>query len=88
MNFRSYISSHISNDAAILYAVLAVSARHREVTMGIDGESHKYEQQCLEELIPSLNDTSKVLQDAVFASALLLRLLEEMTRKCSYFTMS
>lgn len=48
--------------------------------MGIDScISHEYEKRCLENLIPSLNDTTKALDDSVLASAVLVRLLEEMT---------
>lgn len=82
MSFRSYIGTAISNHPALLYAVLAVSARHRELTTSIGySNSFEYEQQCLEILIPSLNDTTAVLQDSILASALLLRLLDEMTGK-------
>lgn len=80
MSFRSYIGTSISNHPALLYAVLAVSARHRELTTSIGySNSFEYEQRCLEILIPSLNDTTAVLQDSILASALLLRLLDEMT---------
>lgn len=80
MNFRSYVGSTIANNAAILYGVLAVSARHRALTMNIeDKNSDEYERRCLEVLIPALNDTTKVLQDTALASAIILRLLEEMT---------
>ncbi|POR35324.1 Uncharacterized protein TPAR_04457 [Tolypocladium paradoxum] len=80
MHFRAYVGSTASHDATVLYAVLAISAKHREVTMGVDGHrSIEYERQCLEALIPSLNDTTKVLHEPLLASALLLRLLNEMT---------
>lgn len=80
MHFRSFVGSTISNDPSILFAVLAISARHREVTMGVSTcDSHEYERKCLENLIPSLNNTAKSLDDTVLASAVLIRLLEEMT---------
>lgn len=71
----------ISHDAAILYAVLAISTKHRELTTGLKGieQADEYERKCLEVLIPSLNHTDGALQDAVLASALLIRLFEEMT---------
>lgn len=73
-------------DATILYAVLAISARHRELTMGIGNhKSHIYESRCLEVLIPSLNDQTIALSDGLLASAMLLRLLEEMTGRSSEF---
>ena len=80
MHFRSFVGSTISNDPSILFAVLAISARHREVTMGADNcNSHEYERKCLKNLIPSLSNTAKDLDDTVLASAVLIRLLEEMT---------
>lgn len=80
MHFRSCVGSTIANDAAILYSVLAISARHRKLTMGVEGDnSDEYERRCLEILIPTLSDTSGALQDSVLASALILRLFEEMT---------
>lgn len=81
MHFRSYIRSMIPHDAAILYAVLAISTKHRELMTGLKGieDADEYERKCLEVLIPSLNDTDRALQDAALASALLLRLFEEMS---------
>ncbi|KAI1856705.1 uncharacterized protein JN550_013699 [Neoarthrinium moseri] len=34
-SFKTHVQSAITTDATILYAVLAISARHRELTMGI-----------------------------------------------------
>lgn len=80
MSFGSYIGTTMSNDASILYAVLAISSRHRELTAGdIGHRSNEYERRCLEELIPSLNSTGRVFGESALASAVLLRLLEEMT---------
>ncbi|KAL7939941.1 hypothetical protein V8C42DRAFT_117826 [Trichoderma barbatum] len=80
MHFRAYVAATLSNKASILFTVLAISARHCELTKGSnDYKSHKYKQQCLKVLIPSLNDITKALQDTVLASAVLLRLLDEMT---------
>ncbi|OJJ94713.1 hypothetical protein ASPACDRAFT_64991 [Aspergillus aculeatus ATCC 16872] len=79
-HFQTVVGATVTKDPSILFAVLAISARHRELTMGISScDSHGYEGRCLEVLIPSLNDTSKVLDDSVLASAMLLRLLEEMS---------
>ncbi|RAH70056.1 Zn(II)2Cys6 transcription factor [Aspergillus aculeatinus CBS 121060] len=79
-HFQTVVGATVTKDPSILFAVLAISARHRELTMGISScNSHEYEGRCLEVLIPSLNDTSKALDDSVLASAMLLRLLEEMS---------
>ena len=82
MRFRSYMASNISHDPAILYAVLAVSARHREIISGTDNRhADNFEQKCLEHLIPKLGHVSEPITEAALASALLIRLLEEMTGK-------
>jgi hypothetical protein len=80
MNFRSYVGSTMSKEIELLYAVLAISARQLELTQGLPGnKSDEYQQNCLQILIPSLNDATKALPDTIMTSALLLRLLEEMT---------
>lgn len=84
--FQSFIRQALHSDAGILYAVLAVAARHLEATGGsIYSRSNEYEQKCLNILIPTLN-SRKIEQlqgDGVLVSALLLRLLDEMTgRSC------
>lgn len=80
MNFKTHVQSTVSHNAAIAYAVLAISARHRELTMGVrNHKSNEYERACLQVLIPSLSDETMVLGDSLLASAVLLRLLEEMT---------
>lgn len=82
MHFRSYVATTISTDLTIRYAVLAICARHREVTMRIDNRmAVEYERRCLEALIPSLGDTATVLNERALASAIILRLLNEMTGK-------
>jgi len=80
MQFRSFVGSTVFNDAAVLYAVLAICARHREITTGVgEQKSNEYERKCLQVLIPSLYNITEVLQETTLASALLLRLLGEMT---------
>ncbi|KAI0376916.1 hypothetical protein F5Y04DRAFT_195997 [Hypomontagnella monticulosa] len=61
-------------------AVFAIAARHRShTTADIDPyASNMYSDECLKELIPLLNDTSKVYDENLFAAAVILRMLEEM----------
>ena len=71
----------MSSQPCILFAVLAVSARHREAVESGNFNSNEYERGCLEILIPALNnnDPIETPDEALIISALLLRLLEEMT---------
>lgn len=69
-------------DPGILYAVLAVAARHLEATSGSEyHNSDEYERKCLGILIPTLDqrEIATPQVDATLMSALLLRLLDEMT---------
>ena len=61
--------------------MLAVSARHLEAVGSKDCKSNEYERMCLNILIPMLNNNDIVQSqdDSVLVSALLLRLLDEMT---------
>ncbi|EXL67774.1 hypothetical protein FOPG_16117 [Fusarium oxysporum f. sp. conglutinans race 2 54008] len=64
MHFNSYIRSAIPGDSTLLYAILEISSIHREVTAGILGcKSVEYEQRCLEDLIPSLTDSTKTMPE-------------------------
>lgn len=83
-HFSRQIQSTLSTDAAVLYGVLAVSARHLEQQKKIDEVlSCEYERCCLQILIPSLSKKTETLQDGALASAMLLRLLDEMTGQSS-----
>lgn len=61
--------------------MLAVSAKHFEAVNSTYCKSDEYERKSLEILIPMLNDTNAThsQDDGVLVSALLLRLLDEMT---------
>ena len=66
----------------LLYAVLAVSARHQSLTgQRTNKVADEYQRRCLTNLIPVLNDPSNTSGDAVLASATILRFFEEMTGK-------
>lgn len=76
----------MQNDPGIFYTVLAVSARHLEATRGSQyWYSNEYERECLRFLIPTLNGINareRLQNEAMMVSALLLRLLDEMTGAC------
>lgn len=71
----------------ILYAVLALAARHLEITTGSRRyHSNEYEQKCLGILIPMFNSDAieqlqddSIIDDSIIVSALILRVLDEMT---------
>ncbi|KAJ3534187.1 hypothetical protein NM208_g7649 [Fusarium decemcellulare] len=79
--FRSFIQSRLFQDLGLLYTVLAVAARHREATEDVYCKSNEYERECLAILIPTLNNNHETQSedDGILVSALILRLLDEMT---------
>ncbi|KAF5012535.1 hypothetical protein FDECE_1402 [Fusarium decemcellulare] len=79
--FRSFIQSRLFRDVGLLYTILAVAARHREATQDVYCKSNEYERECLAILIPTLNNNHETQSedDGILVSALILRLLDEMT---------
>ncbi|KAI0812118.1 hypothetical protein GGR55DRAFT_612985 [Xylaria sp. FL0064] len=82
VHFRSYIKATMSSEPCILFAILAVSARHLEAVGEEYYSSNEYERECLGLMIPMFNDHDYMQKpdDGLLVSALLLRCLEEMTR--------
>ncbi|KAI1737876.1 hypothetical protein F4680DRAFT_460209 [Xylaria scruposa] len=80
-HFRSYIQATMEAQPCILFAILAVSARHLEAIGEEYFNSNEYERECLRIMIPMLNDKYSMQEpdDSLFVLALLLRCLEEMT---------
>ncbi|KAF9892153.1 hypothetical protein FE257_002559 [Aspergillus nanangensis] len=79
-HFRTYIGNAAPTDITLLYAVLAVSARHQ--SSSLHRHSHiadEYQKRCLRSLIAALNDEANALKDTILASAVILRFFEEMT---------
>ncbi|TVY13716.1 hypothetical protein LARI1_G008533 [Lachnellula arida] len=69
-----------ATDSTLLDAILAVSAKHLSLNGKFDRyASDKYQQRCLEKLIPALNDQKSLLDENLFAATIILRLLDEMT---------
>ncbi|KAI0965461.1 hypothetical protein F4678DRAFT_452680 [Xylaria arbuscula] len=81
-HFRSYIQATMSRETCILFAILAVSARHLEAIGDEYYNSNEYERECLGLMIPMFNGRNDMQEpdDGLLVSALLLRCLEEMTR--------
>lgn len=63
-------------------AILALSARHLSRTTHFDSfVADHYHQECLQTLIPILGENPAVLDEALLAALVVLRLLEEMDGK-------
>ena len=63
-------------------AILALSARHLSRTTQFDSfVADHYHHQCLQTLIPILGESTSVLDDALLAALVVLRLLEELDGK-------
>lgn len=66
----------------LLLAILAVSSRHLSLTSGYDSyQADQYHRECLALLIPMLNDRSTLLDEAICAATVILRLYEEISGK-------
>ncbi|KAF9888545.1 hypothetical protein FE257_008476 [Aspergillus nanangensis] len=79
-HFRTYVGNNSASDITLLYAVLAVSARHQSTSHHWQSRvADEYQQRCLRSLIAALNDQEKTLPDTILASAAILRFFEEMT---------
>ncbi|EIT79026.1 hypothetical protein BDV35DRAFT_271374 [Aspergillus flavus] len=79
-HFYTYIASSASSNPILLYAVLTVAARHQRSHSERERLlADEYQQYCLESLISALDNSEKTLDESLFASAVILRLSEEMT---------
>jgi hypothetical protein len=81
-HFRNYVANAAATNETLLYAIFAVSARHQSQSSSssrylVFAEECQYK--CLSSLISALNDYDTTVKEDVFASALILRLIEEMT---------
>ncbi|KAF8857352.1 hypothetical protein BDZ45DRAFT_433576 [Acephala macrosclerotiorum] len=79
-HFQNVVLPASATDPTLTNAILAVSARH----LGLQGKfdryaADRYQQKCLETLIPELNDHDTIPKDLLFAGTIILRLLDEMT---------
>ena len=66
-------------NATLANAMLALAARHRSRTQQYDPYvSDRYYHECLQTLIPRLDDPAAIKDDELLAAVIILRLLEEM----------
>lgn len=87
-HFAACVVSLAAEDQTLLYAILAVSAKHQSrVTGQDDGSGDYYQRCCLDILIPALNSTAAANPDHLLATAVILRLFEEMTGLWSHFSL-
>ena len=78
--FATSVVQRAVDSPTLLYAILATSARHLSVTSGYDAYvADQYHRECLALLIPILNDSSALLDEALCAATVILRLFEEIS---------
>lgn len=78
-HFAFEVPQRARTNPILLNAMLALSAKHLSRTSTFDARiSDSYLETCLQSLIPALNDSDAVGDDAIFAAVILLRFLEEM----------
>ncbi|KAL3464893.1 hypothetical protein BJX64DRAFT_286081 [Aspergillus heterothallicus] len=79
-HFRNHVANAAAVDRTLLLAIFAVSARHQSASSGRPSVfAEECQENCLNSLILALNDYDTTVGETVFASALILRLIEEMT---------
>lgn len=62
----------------LLKAIFALSARHLSKITRSDGyDADRYYRECLNELIPHLDDEAAVMDENILLASILLRLMEE-----------
>lgn len=63
----------------LLYAIFAVSALHLSITGSWDAyDADQYHQECLQILIPALDEPAAIIDETLFAAVVILRLFEEL----------
>jgi hypothetical protein len=63
----------------LLNAIFAIAARHLSHTTDFDPlASNRYHDECLKYLIPTMNHSSAIKDENLFAATIILRMLEEM----------
>ncbi|KUJ15931.1 uncharacterized protein LY89DRAFT_99269 [Mollisia scopiformis] len=79
-HFQNLVIPACATDRTLFNAVLAVSARHLSRQGKVDPYlADRYQQKCLEKLIPEFNDQDTIPNDLLFAGTIVLRVLDEMT---------
>lgn len=69
----------------LLTAIFAVASKHISKTVEPTNPTpERYFQECLDHLIPLLNDPDSIVEDYVLAAVVILRVMEEMDSQYSY----
>jgi hypothetical protein len=80
--FATLVVQQAVKSPTLLYAILATSARHLSMISDFDAYlADKYHRECLELLIHIVGDSSALLDDALCAATVILRLFEEISGK-------
>lgn len=78
--FATSVVQQAVNSPTLLYAILATSARHLSMTSDFDAYlADKYHRECLALLIDIVGDNSALLDEALCAATVILRLFEEIS---------
>ncbi|KAH8167465.1 hypothetical protein CIB48_g781 [Xylaria polymorpha] len=78
-HFELIVPERASTCHTLLNAILAIAARHLSHTTDFDPlASNRYHDECLKYLIPTMNHSSAVSDENLFAATIILRMLEEM----------
>ncbi|KAH8650565.1 hypothetical protein BGZ60DRAFT_473863 [Tricladium varicosporioides] len=78
--FATSVVQQAVNSPTLLYAILATSARHLSMTSDFDAYlADKYHRECLALLINIVGDNSALLDEALCAATVILRLFEEIS---------
>ncbi|CAG8980600.1 hypothetical protein HYALB_00013750 [Hymenoscyphus albidus] len=81
-HFSTVVIQAAATSPALYYAILAISLKHLSLVQNYDRYiPDKYHQECLNILIPTLEDPDILLDETLFAATVILRLLDEMTVK-------
>ncbi|KAI3322389.1 hypothetical protein HD806DRAFT_123611 [Xylariaceae sp. AK1471] len=78
-HFELIVPERASTCHTLLNAIFAIAARHLSHTTDFDSlASNRYHDECLKYLIPTMNHSSAVADENLFAATIILRMLEEM----------
>lgn len=84
-HFANEVPLRAQENPVLAYAVMAASARHLSQTMIFPEDiADHYHQQCLEILIPFLDDVTAVLSEILLATIVILRYLEEIDASAAF----
>lgn len=84
-HFANEVPLRAQDNLVLAYAVMAASARHLSQTTDFsESVADDYHQQCLEILIPFLDDATAVLSEILLSTIVILRYLEEIDASAAF----